>query len=239
MPETTYTDSSAVKWMDGADYPIRLDAILSAALSETIDTVTGRYAVWGTAATPNASMELSTIYNGSGSGAGISLDSWQALTRAAISADEIWLTAGGSIKLDGAAVVGSDGFTPFMRGVLTGNGNNTTAGSGATVYAGFGYFGTHATVENVEISLVPPFTFGTLTVKTRTTQPASGSLVITVTATSGLYATLTIPANSAAGVYSVVADNPQYPGGQNLRLKIKNNATAASAQIAGFSLGYS
>ena len=240
LTETTYTDSSAVKWMDGADYPIRLDAILAAAFSPTIDSVIGRYAVWGTAATPNAALELSTMYNGSESGAGISLDSQRALTRAAISADEIWLTAGGLIKLDGAAVVGSDGFTPFMRGVLTGNGNNTTAGSGATIYSGFGYFGTTSTPQNVEIYFAAAATLGTFWVRTRSTQPASGSLTISVVDSSaGVYATIVIPANTAAGIFSVAASTPAWPGNEKFRVKIVNAATAASAQIAGFSLDYS
>ena len=240
LPENTYTDGSAIKWTDGTIYPIAMRGKLSIVSGEVIDTISGEITVEGTASVPNASLNISTTYNGSGSGADISLVSQHALTRAAISADEIWLTAGGTIKLDGAAVVGSDGFTPFMRGVLTGNGNNTTAGSGATIYSGFGYFGTTSSPQNVEIYFAAAATLGTFWVRTRSTQPASGSLTISVVDSSAVvYATIVIPANTAAGIFSVAASTPAWPGNERFRVKIVNAATAASAQIAGFSLDYS
>ncbi len=75
-----------------------------------------------------------------------------------------------------------------------------------------------------------------LMIATNTTQPASGSLV--VTAQNNAADTLlqvTIPAGSVAGTYSDLVHTAGFVAGELVTFKLKNNATGASAAIKGVS----
>ena len=239
LPETTYTPSASLKWTDGAEYPIQLRGMVAATVGVPIDTVVGSYMVQGSSSIPNADLSLLAMYNGSGAGAAIGLHAQLSFTRAYIAADELWITSATTIKMEGT-VVQSDGVTPLVHGLLAGNGNNTTVASGSTAYSGFGYFGTTGTQQNVEVGMYIPATLGKFTLRTRSAQPGTGALTVTIADTgSGVYATIVIPAGAAAGVFSVDASTPAWPGNERFRVKFVNAASAASAQIAGFSLEYS
>jgi hypothetical protein len=126
-----------------------------------------------------------------------------------------------------------------FTGLLTGNGNNVTVAAAGTSYGGFGYFGLNANRANTWVRLPVKIVGGSLSVVTRTAQPGTGTLVITVEDSGNVYGTLTIAAGAAAAAYAAALSTPNVPAGATLHLKIVNNAPAtASAQIAGFSLNF-
>jgi hypothetical protein len=126
-----------------------------------------------------------------------------------------------------------------FTGLLVGNGNNVTVAAAGTSYGGFGYFGLNANRANTWVRLPVKIVGGSLSVVTRTAQPGTGTLVITVEDSGNVYGTLTIAAGAAAAAYAAALSTPNVPAGATLHLKIVNNAPAAiSAGIAGFSLNF-
>ncbi len=80
-------------------------------------------------------------------------------------------------------------------------------------------------------------TLKNLHVRIASAQPATGTLVITAfVAGSASAIVVTIPAGSAAGTYSDTTHTAAVAPGDALSLRIKNNATAASAQVNGVTL---
>ena len=125
-------------------------------------------------------------------------------------------------------------------GALTGNGNKTTIAAGGTAYAGPGYTGLNTVGANDVIIFLGAMKFLNFYATIRTTQPATGTLVFTLYngKTSAVLGALTIAAGSGAAGYGS-AINASISDGDWIYISIKNNASGASAQIAGWSLTYS
>jgi hypothetical protein len=122
------------------------------------------------------------------------------------------------------------GHVHITRQVLVHHINSATVASGATTYITLtlaGYTGLNGIIWPVA------GTFKSLTVRTNSIQPSSGSLVFTLQ--KGLADTpvvATVPANAPASSNYTSGTNIQYfVAGELLGLKVKNNATAASCAI--------
>jgi hypothetical protein len=71
-----------------------------------------------------------------------------------------------------------------------------------------------------------------LFIVTSNTQPASGSLVLTLRVNgASTVLTVTIPANSAAGVFSDIADSVSLTAGDLICYQLVNNSSSSSATI--------
>jgi len=112
--------------------------------------------------------------------------------------------------------------------------NGDTVVAGATRFGAlFGGSNNHAAVDTVRRT--PMITNGTLSrfyVMTNTAQPATGSLVITVRKNSVDQAlTITIAAGSAAGVFSDLVNSVSVAVGDQMGIKLVNNASTVSAAV--------
>jgi len=150
--------------------------------------------------------------------------------------DTITLTTTGT---SGAAtLVGSTLNVPQYAGA--GSGTSFLTGSfGAAVAAsatnynlltGGSFVG--ATSENARITVFPQAcTLSRLYFVTGTTQPASGSLVVTVRKNNADTAiTLTVAAGSVANFFNNTTNSVSFTAGQYASVKFQNNATSTSAQ---------
>jgi hypothetical protein len=122
------------------------------------------------------------------------------------------------------------GHVHITRQVLVHHINSVTVASGATTYITLtlaGYTGLNGIIWPVA------GTFKSLTVRTNSIQPSTGSLVFTLQ--KGLADTpvvATVPANApASSNYTSGANTQYFVAGELLGLKVKNNATAASCAI--------
>lgn len=117
------------------------------------------------------------------------------------------------------------------------NGANTGL-SGALRYFGFSNNAV-STVENVRRTFLPnACTLKNFYIRTSSTQPATGSHVLTIlkngVATSIV---VTIAAGSAAGVFSDTTNSVSFLAGDEISIQAVNNATANSGGIIGYSIG--
>lgn len=81
--------------------------------------------------------------------------------------------------------------------------------------------------------------FNGIYLETNGTQPASGSLVVTLRKNAANTAlTFTIAAGSGAGIYSDIVNTVTYVDGDQVNFSLVNNATAASAAILNTSASY-
>ncbi|GEM_PF-5457851 len=124
---------------------------------------------------------------------------------------------------------------PF--GTLAGNGNRLTVAAGGTSYAGFGFTGLDANSINVRIKPAVDCRLINFYIETRSAQPATGSLVIDLIVSGVAQHNITIPAGSAAGIFSDIVTAINVSAINNLNIRCVNNASGVSAQIAGFSIG--
>lgn len=107
---------------------------------------------------------------------------------------------------------------------------STTIAAGATVWLIPGVSGYLSSVNGTTIPLA--CTVKNLYVRLNGTQPAGGSIVVTLQkSTVDQSLAVTIPANSTAGAYSDLSNSVTFLGGETLGIKIKNNASGASAPI--------
>jgi hypothetical protein len=119
-----------------------------------------------------------------------------------------------------------------------------TYGTGFTLAASSGdrwyviQSGTNSGTEsNVQVSAEFAMTFTEIRVRTTGTQSATGSLVFTLRKNGVDQFALTIAAGAAAGVYSATGSF-SVVAGDLINFKIRNNATAISANIAQLSATY-
>jgi len=129
-----------------------------------------------------------------------------------------------------------------FTGLMVGNGGNATApvfASGA-VFGGFGNTGLKANRADVYNRVTMPIIGGNISVVTRTAQPASGTLVITLEDhNSNVYATITVAAGAAAQSFTAALSTPSIPKNALLCVRFVNNSTTVvSAQIGGISLNF-
>jgi len=150
------------------------------------------------------------------------------------------LDVNGTMGVSGTATHSGDlvanGKFPVRIILFTGCGNATVP-NGATYSAGPGSGTISATITNNLLSSFP----GTLIVdrayvQTATSQPSSGSLVISV-ALAGVTSSIsiTVPAGSASGNYYDISHTGGWASGTGFYWILQNNATAASCQIRSIS----
>ena len=119
---------------------------------------------------------------------------------------------------------------------MAGHGLNGTIATGTLSYTPFYYYGLNA--GNFGLTL-PVGTLDNLSVRINSSQPASGNLVATVYVNGVASAfTLTIPANSVAGLYSNVSTTLAISANAAIVIGIRNNAGSASALIGGVALNF-
>jgi hypothetical protein len=120
--------------------------------------------------------------------------------------------------------------TSFLTGTV-GNAN-TSVGAGATNYLGLTGSGLSIS-ENIRVTVLPQnCTLSRLYFTTATTQPATGSLVVTLRKNNADTAlVITIAAGSAANFFNNTANSVSFTAGQYASIKVVNNASAASAAV--------
>lgn len=142
------------------------------------------------------------------------------------------LTSAGTGAPTWATPVAQDSF------IISANTNIVTTAAGSTIY--FTVFGTNAnnliTTENQrQIASPIAFTMSKFYITTLTSQPGTGSLVLTMRKNgSSQSLTVTIAAGAAAGVFSDTSNSFSVAAGDLLTLQVVNNASSASAQLVGW-----
>jgi hypothetical protein len=164
-------------------------------------------------------------------------------TQTALDAKQDELVSGTNIKtINGVSVLGSGGLviaanaTQAIRATSTGV---TIAASSGDRYLTLTSFANTATENVASIAAESAMTFTKILVRTTTTQSATGSLVFTLRKNGVDTAiVLTIAAGSVAGTYSATG-SVAFAQGDLISLKVRNNATATSANIVQMSNVYS
>jgi len=136
-------------------------------------------------------------------------------------------------QLNAKANTGSG--TSFLTGTV-GNAN-TSVGAGATNYLGL--TGSGLTIsENIRVTVFPQdCTLSRLYFGTSTTQPATGSLVLTLRKNNADTAlVITIAAGTAGGFFNDTTNSVSFTAGQYASIKFQNFASAASAQANAIAL---
>jgi len=115
----------------------------------------------------------------------------------------------------------------------------TYAGSltaGQVVFGNFSNIAGNASEVSRRLPMPNACTLSNFYLFTTTTQPASGSLVMTIRK-NGVDTSLliTVAAGSVAGTYSNTANSATFVAGDLMSIRFNNNATAASAGIGAFS----
>jgi len=131
-------------------------------------------------------------------------------------------------QLNGKANTGSG--TSFLTGTV-GNAN-TSVGAGATNYVGL--TGSGLTIsENIRVTVFPQdCSLSRMYFGTSTTQPATGSLVVTLRKNNADTAlVITIAAGSAGNFYNNTVNSVSFTAGQYASIKVVNNASAASSAV--------
>jgi len=136
-----------------------------------------------------------------------------------------------------ATFIGSTLNVPIYAGAGSGTSFQTGSFAGATVGASSTVYGTLtggtlSGTENARISIMPQAcSLSRLYFATATTQPASGSLVLTLRKNNADTAlVITIAAGSAANFFNDTANSVSFTAGQYASIKFQNNATGTSAQ---------
>lgn len=190
----------------------------SNALSTKQDTITGAAS---TITTSNLTGSRALVSDGGGKVA-VSAVSTTELGRL------IGVTSDIQTQLNAKANTGSG--TSFLTGTV-GNANTSVA-AGATNYVGLTGSGLSIS-ENIRVTVFPQdCTLSRLYFGTGTTQPATGSLVITLRKNNADTAlVITIAAGSLGNFYSNTVNSVSYTAGQYASIKVVNNASAASAAV--------
>lgn len=120
--------------------------------------------------------------------------------------------------------------TSFLTGTV-GNAN-TSVGAGATNYLGLTGSGL-VVAENLRVTVLPQdCSLSRLYFATATTQPASGTLVVTLRKNNAdTSLVITIAAGSAAAFFSNIVNSVSFTSGQYASIKLVNNASTTSASI--------
>lgn len=120
--------------------------------------------------------------------------------------------------------------TSFLTGTV-GNAN-TSVGAGVTTYLGLTGSGLNGT-ENIRVTILPQdCSLSRLYFATATTQPATGTLVVTLRKNNAdTSLVITIAAGSAAAFFSNLVNSVSFTSGQYASIKLVNNASTTSAAI--------
>jgi hypothetical protein len=127
--------------------------------------------------------------------------------------------------------IGGDGAVLHFYELLPAHGLNGTVAAGATMSLPFFQYGLNAT--RVNLKLPRGGTLKNFATQINATQPATGSLVLTVMVNNVASAlVITIAAGSGAGSYSDLTHTVAVNAGDFVAIDIKNNASTASATSA-------
>jgi len=131
-------------------------------------------------------------------------------------------------QLNAKANTGSG--TSFLTGTV-GNAN-TSVGAGATNYLGLTGSGLSIS-ENIRVTVFPQdCSLSRMYFTTATTQPATGSLVVTLRKNNAdTSVVITIAAGSAANFFNNTANSVSFTAGQYASIKVVNNASTTSAAV--------
>lgn len=157
---------------------------------------------------------------------------------AAIALKQDTLVSGTNIKtVNGQSLVGS-GNVAVNQSFRTLSIGFTVAGSSGDRFYTMQTGANSGTETNVTMSAEYAMTITEIRIRTTGTQPASGSLVFTLRR-NGADTTLvlTLAASSVAGVYTATG-SIAIAAGDLICMKIRNNATATSANLAQMSISY-
>jgi hypothetical protein len=127
--------------------------------------------------------------------------------------------------------------TPLGYQTVPFHGLNGTPASGTTNFLPPFFYGVNAT--NFSSPIPRAGNLKNLSVKTNSAQPASGTLVFTIQV-DGVDTTITttVSAGAAAGTFTDSTHTVAITAGQRVGVKVVNNASSASAQIAAGSLEF-
>jgi hypothetical protein len=193
----------------------------SNALSTKQDTITGAAS---TITTSNLTGSRALVSDGGGK-----------VASSAVTTTELGRLVGvtSDIQTQLNAKANSGSGTSFLTGTFAG----ATVGASATVY-GTLTGGTLSGTENARITLIPQAcTISRMYFVTATTQPASGSLVLTLRKNNADTAlVITIAAGSVANFFNDTTNSVSFTAGQYASIKFQNNATATSAQAGGIAV---
>lgn len=161
----------------------------------------------------------------------------------------------GNVTVDGAATItGATTVTGAISGsnlsgtntgdqtiqlMFGGNGANAQTAASSTTYMGPFFTGAPETAEYDVIWNAPKVcTLGSFYVRTRSTQPGTGSLMFVVRLdNSNTSIITTVAAGAAAGLFSDTTHSAAIAyAGQRVSVSVVNNATSSSAKIASWSL---
>ena len=144
------------------------------------------------------------------------------------------ISDGQFLKRSGSSIIGA---TAKAYQTYNGHGLNGTIAAGATQYTPVGLWGLNAT--NYGFVTNRAGKVKNLYQRINSTQPATGSLVVTVYV-NGVASSLvlTIAANSVSGVYSETSTEVTVAAGDAIVVGIKNNASGTSATIGANSLDF-
>ena len=185
------------------------------------DTITGAAS---TITTSNLTPSTALVSNGGGKVASSAVTTTELGRLVGVTSDI-------QTQLNSKANTGSG--TSFQTGTFAG----ATVGSSATVF-GTLTGGTLSGTENARITLIPQAcTISRMYFVTATTQPASGSLVLTLRKNNADTAlVITIAAGSVANFFNDTTNSVSFNAGQYASIKFQNNATATSAQAGGIAV---
>jgi hypothetical protein len=193
----------------------------SNALSTKQDTITGAAS---TITTSNLTPSTALVSNGGGK-----------VASSAVTTTELGRLVGvtSDIQTQLNAKANSGSGTSFLTGTFAG----ATVGASATVF-GTLTGGTLSGTENARITLIPQAcTISRMYFVTATTQPASGSLVLTLRKNNADTAlVITIAAGSVANFFNDTTNSVSFNAGQYASIKFQNNATGTSAQAGGIAV---
>lgn len=133
-------------------------------------------------------------------------------------------------------IVGNIAAIISAKQILYSGGSNATVAASTTNYLNPTYLGIIASAgRNIVIPVA--CTIRNLYFITNSTQPASGSFVITVLKNNAATSlTVTITAGAAANTFSDTSHSVSFSAGDTCTIELKNNATGASAAAANASL---
>lgn len=127
---------------------------------------------------------------------------------------------------------------PVYAGAGSGTSIQTIIGSTTGLGAGTTRYGTiiGTTAEGqVSIPIPQAITINNLYVRTTATMPVNSSLQVTLVknGTTATSLSVTIPAGSAAGIYSDTTNNATYSAGDRYQVEFKNSGSATAAPSSG------
>ena len=154
-------------------------------------------------------------------------------TDASTSAIHHTLGTGANQAAAGNHTHSSSGSSFMLFGIVS-----SVVASGATVYIGPGGYQTNGNDNYMQVPVPVACTISKLEVRFAGAQDASGSLVLTVRKNGvGTALTVTLSAGDAGGVWKADSTNSvSFAAGDYFSIHVKNNATASSSAIRGWSV---